>query len=52
MNARQLRKIGVPDYCVAEARRTIEKLAKISRQAARDAKAHEPPHTPLQLEVP
>jgi tRNA-splicing ligase RtcB len=42
MNARQLRKIGVPDYCVAEARRTIEKLAKISRQAARDAKVEIP----------
>ena len=42
MNARQLRKIGVPDYCIAEARRAIEKLAKISRQAARDAKVEIP----------
>ncbi|MBC8290807.1 MAG: RtcB family protein [Planctomycetes bacterium] len=42
MNARQLRKIGVPDHCVAEARRAIEKLAKISRQAARDAKVEIP----------
>ena len=42
MNARQLSKIGVPDHCVAEARRAIEKLAKISRQAARDAKVEIP----------
>lgn len=42
MNARQLRKIGVPDFCVAEARRAIQKLAQVSREEARNAKVRIP----------
>lgn len=39
MNARQLQKIGVPEFCVRDAMTAIQRLARVSRAEARNARA-------------